>query len=469
MRNLRLLLPIGMVIIFSFLAYGCSKNPDIIEEPVKTEEETPTTPEPQTPTEEPSEPVSGVTEDIPYYLPATQLSKQSTPEQREIIGSANEFSFRLFNKAFNNPAFGSEDEGGVVTYDVSNISLSPLSVQFSLGMVGNYVKNEVSLCEMLGFEEREIEGVNEYYKNLMGLLSENGQNGMSIANALMRDTLSVPFKKDFINVLKDYYSADYQCFEAYPLAELAPGSRPEDIWVREKTNGMIKSAPLPILQRGYSLFNVISFKGDWTDKFLTENTKSDFFHKDASTDIMLPTMRQTNYFAYYKDSVFSSVSMTLSEGNYLLTVLLPDEEKGVSDIIGELNSESWNALRKGLLLKKVEIHIPKFEMTFSHNHIFNLLDDKYQTDYTEELDRMFKEDPANTHLLNKIAQKTFFSIDENGASAAAVTQVGPATDPYPWDPIVFKVDHPFVYVLSETGSGLIVFLGVFSGKDTVLE
>ena len=73
-------------------------------------------------------------------------------------------------------------------------------------------------------------------------------------------------------------------------------------------------------------------------------------------------------------------------------------------------------------------------------------------------------------MTGKLAQKTIFKIDEEGASAVAATQSMLATSPGEPKIETFIADSPFIYTITESGSGLILFIGVYSGEsaaDTV--
>lgn len=395
-------------------------------------------------------------------LPKTRLTL--TDEQMRNIAPGNDFTFRYFDKAIKTHEFGSEDKGDYVTYDVYNLLLSPLSVQFTLGMLGNYVKCDEALSTMLGFDKADINSVNNYFKTIIGDLTGSDAKGLSIANALMRDSLSIPFKEDFINVIKDNYSIDYLCFEAKPLSELPQGKRPEDDWVREKTSGMIEEAPFPILPEKYALFNTLCFKGEWVDKFDAKNTKEATFYRDGNV-LTLNMMHRKGNCLYYKGVNYSSVSLPMNDNAFMMTVLLPDLNSSFADITGQLNSKNWESLRKGMSSHMIDLFLPKFDVSFAHSHLFDLLDENYKKEYSDEINRMYEEDPEHTHIFNKIAQNTVFKVDENGASAAAATQAGMVGSDKPSETIVFNANRPFVYVISDSGSGLVLFIGVFSGKE----
>ena len=63
--------------------------------------------------------------------------------------------------------------------------------------------------------------------------------------------------------------------------------------------------------------------------------------------------------------------------------------------------------------------------------------------------------------LENYLNKAFLSVNEKGSEAAAVTVVGMATtdldnDP---DPIAFTANRPFLFMIRETGSNAILFIG----------
>ena len=67
--------------------------------------------------------------------------------------------------------------------------------------------------------------------------------------------------------------------------------------------------------------------------------------------------------------------------------------------------------------------------------------------------------------IDKVIQKAKINVNEYGTEAAAVTGAlmvgdGPGTPKV----VDFCADHPFVYLISEDSSGIILFAGVFNGK-----
>lgn len=440
----------------AMLSFSCEKQEEELIVPVENNKEEVV--EVVVPEEE-----TKVEDSAPVQLPETRLSLNE--EQMKNITPGNDFTFRFFEKVYDHSVF--ETPGSEVSYDVENMFLSPLSVQFVCGMLGNLMDDQTSLSKMLGFKGEGIERVNEYFKTLTeDLVKEKSGSSLNLANAIMRDVKAPGFPEEFIDCMKKFYYSDYLEFEAKSLDELPVRERPEDLWVKEKTSGLMDSAPLPVLPEGYSLLNALCFKADWVDKFDPSNTAMSPFSNAKGVVGMVPMMRKTNKYPYFKNDDFRAVSIPMGEGAYYLTVILPSQDKPVKEVIKSLDSGTWNKMRASLVSKELHLGIPKFNAEFTHNNLFGLLDEEFVKDYFSQVDKNLSEDFDNTIWFNMLAQKSLFKMDEDGATAAAVTQFGYYTSPGgDSDPIeVFNADHSFVYAISEAGSGLVLFLGTYSGK-----
>ena len=68
-------------------------------------------------------------------------------------------------------------------------------------------------------------------------------------------------------------------------------------------------------------------------------------------------------------------------------------------------------------------------------------------------------------FISAVIHKAFVKVDEKGTEAAAATGITMrATAVFrPQQPEEFKADHPFIYLLRDTRSGAILFLGRYLG------
>ena len=68
---------------------------------------------------------------------------------------------------------------------------------------------------------------------------------------------------------------------------------------------------------------------------------------------------------------------------------------------------------------------------------------------------------AEDMFISLIKQDSRIKIDEEGAEAAAITklQLDGADFPEPQEPVKFHADRPFIYLIRESSTGVILFIG----------
>ena len=162
-------------------------------------------------------------------------------------------------------------------------------------------------------------------------------------------------------------------------------------------------------------------------------------------------MRKQDNINYYKNDDFAAVSLPFGDGTYNLSILLPNVPFNLPGLLDKLDSKSWDTMRKGFVNQKVRLSIPVFSAEYSKQMLLFGLGMKGLVG-------------ENGSLI--IGQSARFMMDEEGATAAAVTQTkNPTSTGRSSAPKVvsFIANSPFIYTITETGSGLILFMGTFSG------
>ena len=66
--------------------------------------------------------------------------------------------------------------------------------------------------------------------------------------------------------------------------------------------------------------------------------------------------------------------------------------------------------------------------------------------------------------LSFVKQNAVIKVDEGGTEAAAVSFAGMYTAAAPGQHIVFHVDKPFLYLITESSTGVVLFAGKYTGK-----
>ncbi len=392
---------------------------------------------------------------------------QLTAEQKEFANDNNQFTLN-FLKTVNEV-----DQSG------KSFIYSPLSITYVLGMVNDAAtgKTEEELEQTLGFHKRGIQAVNEYCKKLIDGLPKVDKNvTLDIANAIFVNQ-NYTLKQQFQQDMQHYYDAK---------AETIDFSSPQTLehingWCNDKTKGMIPKILDEVNPYTVSyLLNAIYFKADWTSKFDPKNTKEENFTTEKGSTT-LPMMHQNVLISYLKTNTYSAVILPYGSGLWNMTVMLPEEGATTDDIIKEvaqssvLNNRGWCETGGNFFRGyEVDLKLPRFE-TASDTDELDVKDGlvglmkkmgiklAFDSDFAE-IPNMCED--RNLYI-SMMRQKAKIKVNEEGSEAAAVTVAGmdlTTVAPQEYPKATFHVNRPFVYVISEASSGVILFVGKFTNR-----
>ena len=117
--------------------------------------------------------------------------------------------------------------------------------------------------------------------------------------------------------------------------------------------------------------------------------------------------------------------------------------------------------------RKVDLKLPRFETESSTEDLIGTLK---TMGIKRVFDSFFAEVPnlcEDRVYISMMLQKARIKVNESGSEAAAVTvaQVTKCTSvSRPEEPVKFYANHPFVYVIREKSTGVILFVGKFTGE-----
>lgn len=367
--------------------------------------------------------------------------KLKTSEAKAIVKKNNQFAFDFFKEVSN---YETKD----------NFMVSPVSLSLALGMTYNGSEGETKLAfdRTLNYTSSLIE-INQFNKNLIGKLSNSADGSvMEIANSIwIREGLLV--KDDFVNLNKDFYSAEVQNLDFSNPVSIKTINR----WVSNKTYGKITSIIDKINQQDVMfLINAIYFNANWKYKFESEKTKSTTFYKVKNETIQVKMMNRTENVEHFQNELMSSIVLPYLHDKFSMVILLPKENKSTNDIIAELNSENWNIWLENHTPLKISISLPKFKLSYENKLNEELIGMGLGIAFSDRAN--FSEISNMSLQISEVLQKTFIDVNEKGTEAAAVTSVGVVTTSLP-RLNVFKANKPFIYVIKENVSGSICFVG----------
>jgi serine protease inhibitor len=376
--------------------------------------------------------------------PLTELPRQLSVSEQQVIQGSNHFAFGLLREA------SARDTA-------SNIFLSPLSASMALGMTMNGARGDTfdGMRSTLGFAGMAQNDINASYRSLIDLLRglDSGVE-MRIANALWARQ-GFPLRPDFVASSRQFFDAETRELDF---------SDPKSVgiinqWVSQGTNGRIPTiveeiSPSVVLY----LMNAIYFKGSWTQQFDPRHTADAPFRRADGTEqpVRMMSIARAPVLAHQNADV-QIVDLPYSRGAFSMTLVLPGHGRTLESVVGMLDSDRWSDWMARLSEQRLDVFLPRFKL--EQEQILN------ETLQALGMDRAFLPggadftgmSPLGNHLfIEDVRQKTFIVVNEEGTEAAAVTSVGIGPTSAPPS---FRADRPFLVVIRERFSGTILFIG----------
>ena len=393
-----------------------------------------------------------------------------TPEQQVFAYDNNQFALNFLNTV------NETDRSG------KSFIYSPLSITYVLGMVNDAATGltEKELEETLGFHEGGIQAVNDYCKKLIdGLPKVDDKVTLNIANAIFLNK-DWTLKQQFTQDMQTYYDAKAEAldFKAPETLDHING------WCNEKTNGMIPTIldEIDPLIMSY-LLNAIYFKADWASKFDPQNTKDETFTtENGNSSTQIPMMHQNVLIKYMKNNTYSAIEMPYGNGLWNMVVMMPEEGKNTDDIINHLKmfgvypmlyDDIDGSLDTWVFGPyEVDLKLPRYETSSDTDDLEDgLIGLMKKMGIKRAFDDALAEIPNMCELpvyIDIMRQKAKIKVNEEGSEAAAVTVAGVTnksmgSEPKEYPKATFHANRPFVYVIRENSSGVILFVGKFTG------
>lgn len=384
--------------------------------------------------------------DTPENNPYTPITLDL--KSKSLVESSNTFGANIFKQVL-------QDEK-----ENENILLSPLSIFQALSMTRNGANGPTKdeMTGVLAFDESQGDDLNVYQKKLVDALKKaDNKINLNIANSIWyRNNETV--EPNFIQINQDYFNAEVN---ALNFSDSEGSKRTINNWVNKQTKGKIpKIVDEVTSDHVMFLINAIYFYGQWQNKFDVKDTKKESFYPELGNEVKVNMMHQEASLGYSSNDLFTMVEMPYGNGHFNMVALMPNDGKKVSDIVNDLDDESWGRWMKSLYKQEVVLGFPKF---------------KFEGDYelNEPLIRMgmplaFSGSANFTSILSKggiyiskVKHKTYIEVDEKGTEAAAVTSVEMVVTSVGPQKLQFTANKPFVFAITEKDTNTILFLGKF--------
>ena len=297
---------------------------------------------------------------------------------------------------------------------------------------------------------------------LSSLNSDHPGYQLHVADALWAEK-DFNFLDDFLKLTASDYGAGFNRVDFKGAPEAARGTINQ--WVEQKTEDKIKDLlPAGSITAATRLVltNAIYFKGDWQSPFQKASTADEDFHLSTAQTVKAPLMHLTARFNYLNGGSFQALDIPYKSGELSMVVLLPNDADGLPALEKSLTAaalKQWvGQLRGG---SRIILTLPKFKMT-----------QKFQLDKTLSdlgMTQAFQKGAADfsgmtgkrDFWISAAIHKAYIDVDEEGTEAAAATGIvmRPSAVMRVQPPIVFRADHPFLFLIRDNKSGGILFMG----------
>ena len=368
--------------------------------------------------------------------------------QQAINTKLQEFSWKLFKEVYVNRKEG------------DNPMISPISLEVDLGMFINGLEGETlkEVLKTMGLENYTKEQINDFFQTMMtGIEKADEAAIFKSANAFWYNQ-EKKANNNFLSIIKEKYDAK---------AEAMDFGDPKTVgiinaWCAEQTNGRIdKMLEYTVPTELYHLMNAVYFKSRWEDVFLKEaTTKQPFYYADGHTaDIdLMHTYYRTSY---VETDEFQLAAKPFIDGAFQFVMILPkegiDAAKAIPAAFNYDLCADW-----GIKTVDLELYLPKFTSEYKEEKLL-----PYMASINPSL-KFLKDDITFIEGIDDdsalaATQKTFFLVDEEGAEAAAVTDIMhvSAAMPIQVKKAKMRLDRPFFYAIVENNTQCPLFIGYY--------
>ncbi|XP_031482374.1 serpin-ZXA-like [Nymphaea colorata] len=352
-----------------------------------------------------------------------------------------------------------------------NFVFSPLTVHIALSMVaaGSTGRTNDQILSFLRATTNEE--LNSLSAKIVSLILADGSTlgGPTLysANGIWVDE-SMPLKPAFAEIVKDVYEAEAKAvdFQTKPTEV----KNEVNLWAEGQTNGLIKELlPSGSVDNSTRLIlaSALYFKGAWKDEFDASVTEEGSFYplSGESVQVMFMTSSKEQFIAAFPG--FKVLKLPYGQGEdkrlFSMYFFLPDERNGLHNLVEKIGSE-LDFINRHLPSNQVSVGqfmIPKFKIShdFEASEVLKQMGLFLPFSEQAELTEMVDLPLGNKLFVSGVFHKSFIEVNEEGTEAASATGAVVSTRSAPRPPVDFVADHPFLFLIREELTGVLLFVG----------
>jgi serpin B len=290
--------------------------------------------------------------------------------------------------------------------------------------------------------------------------ASQGGSVLTLANSIWCQSGREP-RAAFVAAARQYYRTEVRVAD---FAEDLPVSQHMiNYWVSAKTGGKITNlVPNGALTPRTRLViaNAIYFKGQWERPFDPRHTAPLPFFAAHGLTVMAPTMERTGSFRTKGFDACELLELPYAGGKLSMVIVLPRARDGLSGVekgLGAAGISEWLASLDLAVAQELEVTLPLFKMTYAADLASPLAQLGVSSAFRQEAD-FSRINGRRDLLVSDVLHKAFVEVNEEGTEAAAATGIA-VSKLAVMLPRKFAVDHPFLFLIRDTSTGSLLFLG----------
>jgi serpin B len=342
-----------------------------------------------------------------------------------------------------------------------NLFFSPYSISAALAMTfagaGGATRDQMAQALHFLLDRKQLHPA---FALLAADLEDAGRLGqvqLKIANALW-PRREYQFLKTYLSLAKKFYGVKITPVD---FSDEKAARQTINNWVEDKTGNRIKD----LIQEGaldsltrMVLVNAIYFKGTWANEFDPQRTGDAPFLTAPDVQVQVPMMTRKHNYRYAETEDLQVLELPYAGHRLSMLVLLPRELDGFAKLEDSLSLESLDKWIRDLNETEVELSLPRFELSFPFQLNDALISMGMPDAFTERAD-FSGMDGSRELYIGAVLHKAFVAVNEQGTEAAAATAVIMQTKAFAIGAIVFRADHPFVFLIRDNNTGSLLFIG----------
>lgn len=376
----------------------------------------------------------------PVALPATG---------QEVVAAENQFTVTLFQQL----------EG--LDTSLHNKMVSPLSIYLALGManLGAAGTTRDSLLATMDLGSSSTGDLNNTALALMTQLpGADPEVTLSIANSVWSNE-NLPLLPSYLQAVQQYYGAKAEALDfSSPSA-----AQTINQWVNAETRQMIPSIISATNPSELAiLVNAVFFKGSWTYGFDPGATKDMPFTRGDGVVESVPMMSlpKAGAFPFHGDTV-TITELPYGAGNFAMYAIMPNGTLGIRGLLSMLTPARVAYWLQNMDTTNIQLYFPKFTFDYNADSIMSCLS-KMGMGIAFSTAADFSNLSSTPSLISQVIHKTSIQVDESGAKAAAATGIVSVGLVEGGSPTSIYYNQPFVFLITEKTSGVILFAGVLN-------